>query len=253
VDYSPERWLKDRMKRSLALLLSVMGSAALAQTTGTVSPSAAPAQPSVKEDVPPGGCMPIGLTASGEIVFPIQCRELIERHRETTVEQKPAAVEQKPAAVEQKPAAVEEKRAASEEKPAVIEQKSIAAEDKPAAVEQKPVAEEQKPAAVEDKPAAAEQKPAAVEEKPAAVAEKPPAAEQKPPAVEEKPATQQSEAATPENNEPANKAVETASSPKRMDRESRKRVSANNCTHYRTYNRASGTYRDFDGRTRPCR
>jgi outer membrane biosynthesis protein TonB len=239
VDYSPERWLKDRMKRSLALLLSVMGSAALAQTTGTVSPSAAPAQPSVKEDVPPGGCMPIGLTASGEIVFPIQCRELIERHRETTVEQKPAAVE--------------EKRAASEEKPAVIEQKSIAAEDKPAAVEQKPVAEEQKPAAVEDKPAAAEQKPAAVEEKPAAVAEKPPAAEQKPPAVEEKPATQQSEAATPENNEPANKAVETASSPKRMDRESRKRVSANNCTHYRTYNRASGTYRDFDGRTRPCR
>jgi hypothetical protein len=35
----------------------------------------------VVEDVPPGGCMPIGLTASGEIVFPIQCKELIERHR----------------------------------------------------------------------------------------------------------------------------------------------------------------------------
>jgi hypothetical protein len=31
--------------------------------------------------VPTGGCMPIGLTASGEMVFPLQCRELIERQR----------------------------------------------------------------------------------------------------------------------------------------------------------------------------
>jgi hypothetical protein len=77
------------------LLTSV---AALAQTTGTVNPSSAPADASAKEDVPPGGCMPIGLTASGEIVFPIQCRELIERERGKTMEQKPVAVEQKPAA-----------------------------------------------------------------------------------------------------------------------------------------------------------
>jgi hypothetical protein len=42
--------------------------------------------------------MPIGLTASGEIVFPIQCRELIERQRGKAVEQKPAAVEEKPVA-----------------------------------------------------------------------------------------------------------------------------------------------------------
>jgi len=31
--------------------------------------------------VPTGGCMPIGLTADGEMVFPLQCRELIERQR----------------------------------------------------------------------------------------------------------------------------------------------------------------------------
>jgi hypothetical protein len=31
--------------------------------------------------VPTGGCMPIGLTAQGEMVFPIQCRTLIERER----------------------------------------------------------------------------------------------------------------------------------------------------------------------------
>jgi BA14K-like protein len=82
---------------ALALLLSVMSGVALAQITGTVNPSPAPAGPSVKEDVPPGGCMPIGLTASGEIVFPIQCRELIERQRGKTVEQNPAAAEEKPA------------------------------------------------------------------------------------------------------------------------------------------------------------
>jgi hypothetical protein len=86
------------MKHLFALLLSAMSGAALAQTTGTLNPSSAPAQPSVNEDVPPGGCMPIGLTTSGEIVFPIQCKEFIERARGKAVEQKPAAVEEMPAA-----------------------------------------------------------------------------------------------------------------------------------------------------------
>ena len=66
------------MKWLLAFLLSVMSGAALAETTGAVNPSSTPAQPSANEDVPPGGCMPIGLTSSGEIVFPIQCKEFIE-------------------------------------------------------------------------------------------------------------------------------------------------------------------------------
>jgi len=116
------------MKRFLlALLLSVMSSAALAQTTGAVNPSAAPAQPSTNADVPPGGCMPIGLTTSGEIVFPIECKEFIEQHRGKDVEQSPAAVEQKPAAaVEQKPAAVEDKPAAVEDKPAVRQSEAVA-------------------------------------------------------------------------------------------------------------------------------
>src|SRR6202165_4887297 len=86
------------MKHLLVLLLTVTSGAAFAQTTVTVGPSPSPAAPSIKEDVPPGGCMPIGLTASGEIVFPIQCKEFIERQRGQAVEQKPAAVEEKPAA-----------------------------------------------------------------------------------------------------------------------------------------------------------
>ena len=40
--------------------------------------------------------MPIGLTASGEIVFPIQCKEFIERQRGQALEQKATALERRP-------------------------------------------------------------------------------------------------------------------------------------------------------------
>jgi outer membrane biosynthesis protein TonB len=157
------------MKRLLVLLLSLMSGAALAQTTGTVNPSPAPAQPSVNEDVPPGGCMPIGLTVSGEIVFPIQCKEFIELHRGTAVEQKPVTVKEKPAAVEEKPAA------------------------------------------------------------------------------------KQSEAVAPEKSQPANKPVETVPLPKRVEHKPREPISSNDCTHYRTYDPESGTYRGYDGERHSCR
>jgi hypothetical protein len=42
---------------------------------GEVSPKA-PTQ--TAEDVPTGGCMPIGVTASGKLVFPMQCQALLE-------------------------------------------------------------------------------------------------------------------------------------------------------------------------------
>jgi hypothetical protein len=143
------------MKWLLALLLSVMSSAALAETTGAVNPGSVPAQPSASDDVPPGGCMPIGMTTAGEIVFPIQCKEFIERHRGAAVEEKPAA-EQKPAAIEAKPAAAEAKPAAVEPKPAAVEPKPAAAEEKPAVVEPKPAAVEQKSAATQSESAAPE-------------------------------------------------------------------------------------------------
>jgi hypothetical protein len=81
-----------------AVLFALMSSAVLAQITGTVNPSGTPAESPGKEDVPPGGCMPIGMTASGEMVFPIECKAIIERERGKAVEQNPSAVEQKPAA-----------------------------------------------------------------------------------------------------------------------------------------------------------
>ena len=213
------------MKRLLALLvfLPLMSSAALAQTTGALDPSPAPAKPSVSEDVPPGGCMPIGLTAAGEIVFPIQCRALIERARGNAVEQKPAAAGGKSATVEEKPAALEQKPAAVEE--------PAAAEQKPAAVEAKPTIGEARPGTVEEKPAAAEEKPAAAEEKTAA---------------------KQSDDVAPEDSKPANQSLETVPLPKHGERRQRA-ASGESCTRYRTYDAASGTYRGFDGRTRPCR
>jgi hypothetical protein len=60
-------------------------------------PQAAPAQaaqpePSKKQDdIPPGGCTPIGLTASGEMVFPLLCRALLEQQRGPISQEVPSA------------------------------------------------------------------------------------------------------------------------------------------------------------------
>jgi hypothetical protein len=74
--------------------------------------------------------------------------------------------------------------------------------------------------------------------------------------VEDKPAVRQSEAVAPvapENSQPADKPLETVPLPKRAERKLHEHVSLNGCQHYRTYDAASGTYRGYDGRVRPCR
>jgi hypothetical protein len=114
-------------------LLLVTGGALIAQTTGSVDPNHGPVEPSAKQDVdpPPGGCMPIGVTASGEIVFPLQCMGFIERQQGTAVREKPAATDQKRPAPEDNPAAAAEKPPAADEKPPVTEEKPAAVEEKP--------------------------------------------------------------------------------------------------------------------------
>jgi hypothetical protein len=74
------------------------------QITGTVNPRPAPAGPSAKEDVPARRLHTDRADRFWRNRFPIQCKELIERQRGKTVEQKPAAVEEKPIAVDEKPA-----------------------------------------------------------------------------------------------------------------------------------------------------
>ena len=195
------------------VLLAVTSGAALAQTTGAVNPKPAQVEPSVTEEPPPGGCMPIGLTASGEIVFPFQCKAFIERQK--AADQKPAAAENmKPAAVEQKPDAAEDKTGAKQ--PAASETSAIA----------------------EVKPAAAEKKAAAAEEKPVA--------------VEEKTAAKQQDRVAPDTSKPATEPLDTVPLPRRAERAERI-VGPPGCTHFRTYDSASGTYRTYEGRRRECR
>ena len=197
-------------------LLLVTGGALIAQTTGSVDPNHGPVEPSAKQDVdpPPGGCMPIGVTASGDIVFPLQCMGFIERQLGTAVREKPAATDQK----------------------------RPAAEDNPAVAAEKPPAAEEKPPAAEEKPPAAEEKPPAAEDKPAAVEEKPPT-KQSEAAVPEinKPADNPVRAAP-------------FPLQKRAEQEPRERsVGPTGCTRFRSYDPASGTYRSYDGRRRSCR
>jgi hypothetical protein len=177
-----------RIALHCCVLLTVTGGAALAQTTGTVNPGPAPAEPAAKADVPLGGCMPIGLTASGEIVFPIQCKEFIDRERGKTVEQTPPPAAGKPVTADEKPAA-------------------------------------------EPKPAVAQEKPAARELEAGA-----------PPRD-----------GTPGISKPADKPAEATAMPRRAEREPHTRAPrSEGCSHYRTYDAASGTYRGYDGRRRSC-
>ena len=73
------------MKLLLAGFISLLATAAFAQpdNTPTTATDLRSAQADLQkpDGVPAGGCMPIGLTARGDLVFPMQCRELIERER----------------------------------------------------------------------------------------------------------------------------------------------------------------------------
>jgi BA14K-like protein len=159
--------------------------------------------------------MPIGLTVSGEIVFPFQCKEFIERQKAANQKATPEE-NQKPIAVDQKADAAEEKTVAKQ----------------PAATE--------RPAIAEVKPAAAEEKPAAAEEKPTA--------------AEEKTVAKQQESVAPEDSKPVTETVGTVPLPRRFDREARERaLGPPGCIHFRSYDPASGIYRTFDGQRRQCR
>jgi len=225
------------------LFLAVTGGVALAQTSSPAETGTAPAESSAKDDQPPpGACKPIGLTVSGEVVFPLECRDFIERHKAMS-----PPMTTPPIPPESRPAAAEAK---TEAKP---EAKPVAPEAKPATVEVKPATAEAKPAIAEEKPATVEAKPPPAEA-PAATETKPAAAETKPAPTEETPAGKQSAEATADEGKPAVKPEDSAPSRKRAENKPRERSAGPpGCTRFRSYNAASGTYRDFDGRTRPCR
>jgi BA14K-like protein len=131
-----------------SLLLTAMCGATFAETTDAVTPAAAPAETAApaepakaepakaepaKAEPAQDDCQPIGLTASGEIVYPFHCKAFIEQRK---AEAKPAAVEEKPAAAQVMPAAAPDKPA--EEKAAAKLRDQAA--PKTAAVEAAPAA-----------------------------------------------------------------------------------------------------------------
>ena len=71
-------------KVSIALTWMLVPLPIIAQTTGSIPPGKA-SDPS-QEEPPPGGCMPIGITAAGETVFPFVCKSLIEAAKGKTSE-----------------------------------------------------------------------------------------------------------------------------------------------------------------------
>src|ERR1700688_1109729 len=79
------------MKLLLAGFISLLAASAVAQPVNKppngMELRSAQAEVSKPDNVPVGGCMPIGLTARGDLVFPMQCRELIERERGPVPEQ----------------------------------------------------------------------------------------------------------------------------------------------------------------------
>src|SRR5467141_1328609 len=87
------------MRLLLAGFISVLATAAFAQPdnkpANAMDLRSAQADLQRSDGVPAGGCMPIGLTARGDLVFPLQCRELIERERGPISEQQARAVQQK--------------------------------------------------------------------------------------------------------------------------------------------------------------
>jgi BA14K-like protein len=238
------------------LLPTVMGGAAFAQTGNPADPSPTAAQSSPKDDdPPPGGCKPIGLTVSGEVVFPFECKDFIERQK---------AMISKSAPVETKPAAA---AAAAEVKPSVPEParpqaaeaaRSPVAEEKPTVAEAKPGPAAEKPAEVEDKTATVPDK-LAVQDKPQdkfqdKPQDRPAAAEEKPAIAEPKTAAKPPEETMPDNSQASVKSEPIPTPTRRSDRRQHEHTASTpGCTQYRTYNAASGTYRAFDGRIRPCR
>jgi hypothetical protein len=150
-------------------LLGLTSGAALSQTIGSENPKTAPAD----VPAPAADCQPIGLTGSGEVVFPFQCKDFIERRKNAN------------------------------QKNAVEGHQNPAAADK------------------------------------------------KGDGTEEKASAKQQETAVPENSEPATGIVGPIPLPRRAVRE--RIIGPAGCTHFRSYDSASGTYRAFDRQRRPCR
>ena len=223
--------LASRTCALLSSLVMLTSAAALAQSTDAATPPA-PAQPLVQDDA--SGCEPIGLTASGEVVFPFRCKDLVERQRAAVTkpaDPKPAVV----SAVPEKAHETQEKRHETSQQKSAPHPAGAAA--KPAVLHPANLA----PAAA--KPAAqsvdADHLPKIVEAKTADAK----TADAKPVAAK-----------TAESKALERKTAETTKGIPQVAGAARERgVGPPGCTLFQSYNAVSATYLGFDGQRHPCR
>ena len=223
------------------LLISAATLPVLLGTSGAVVAQTTDPQPRSSDDgPPPGGCTPIGVTVSGEIVFPMTCRDFIERHKAadraaTASETKPTTPE-----VSKVPDAVEAARAPASAEGSKAQTTGEASRASVTADVSAPAAVESSKAPIAPVSAKTDEK----DTKPAAAIV---------PADEAQSVTKQA-AVAPLSDDAIKSSAEPATT-SALDRRARGRnrvAGSPDCTRYRTYNAASRTYRDFNGQRRSC-
>jgi hypothetical protein len=230
----PFAWAGVLARLAVVLLLTAAGHQACAQTTGSITPGADQAAPAAKDEPPPGGCMPIGVTASGEVVFPFLCKGFIEQHK---------GANQKPVAADDK-----QKQAAADAQPKKAEENAgvKSADERSTAKQPDNVA----PRRAEPGSDAAAQ---GSNPEPAAADEPRPKGDQKPESAEDKIVARPADS-TASIARSAPEPAEPAALPERGRRKSREgSAGPPGCTRFHSYDASSGTYTDYSGRRRACR
>ena len=255
---------------AILLISAATLSFSLGMSSVGVAQSSEP-QPRFSDDgPPPGGCTPIGVTVSGEIVFPMTCKDFIERHKAKDRASTAAEAETKPPEASKAPDAIEAGKAAAtgeaSKAPDAVEadkalttgEASKAADalqaDKASATGEANTAPAK--ADVSGAPAAAEASTAPTAADPGKPDEKdakPAAAAKAAADVAAPPGTRQA-AVAPATEDTVKSSAEPATTAAVSKRtRARNRVAGSpGCTRFRTYDAASATYRDFGGHRRSC-
>jgi hypothetical protein len=220
------------------------GAAARAQSADPATPPPAPSA----QDEATGGCEPIGLTASGEIVFPFRCKDTVERQHAAATrpsEPKPAVAAAAPA-VQAKPQA----------QPVVAAAKLTAvhpvrtANAKPVAIHPAgPAPKAAKPAV---QPVDTVHSPKNLGKNPDKNLEKTAEARTTGKTTEKTTEAKTTEAKTDEAKSAETKPVETTKSIPQVAGKAHARTGPPGCTQFQSYNAVSATYLGFDGQRHPC-
>ena len=235
---------------AIPLILAATLSVLFGMSCAGVAQSSDPQPRAADDGPPPGGCTPIGVTASGDIVFPMTCRDFIERHKAADRAATAEADKTPTSAAADKAAAAADVTAS----PATAEAgKALTTGDASRApvttnVDSAPAAVEasKPPVAVEAGKTSAAADPATPDEKDARPAEA------KAPADEAaQPVTKQAAVAPADKVNAAAEPATTAAVSKRT--RARTNVAGSpGCTRFRTYDAASRSYRDYSGQRRSC-